>query len=284
MGANHILEASCATPPAGGTPHALGAQPEGQGVRSVAKAARILRAFGPGCRVLTVREIAESTGLPRSTCHAICTTLVAEDLLELLPIRGYQLGPGLVGMGGQVIERLGLVEAATPSMQALARITNGEIHLGQLALSWIVYLTRIEPECRVHIQNRLGLRVPVDRTGCGKAALSQMDPDRADELLAKSGVRGGELDMLHDELAAARRRGFAISGSFQPGVTSVAAALIAPDGTVVGGLSIAHRRESLDARRVAALGAAIRAAAAATSERLRGQLRSCSNEDSPAAN
>lgn len=241
------------------------------GVKSVAKAARILRTFEPGRRALTVRDIAARTGLPRSTCHAICTTLAAESLLELLPAGGYQLGPGLVGMGGQVIERLGLVEAANPSMLSLARSTSGEVHLAQLVLGWVVYLTRTEPERRVHMHNRLGLRVPAHLTGCGKAALSQMEPARVRELLGQAGVDHAAAERLLSELAGARARGFVVSGSFQPGVVSVAAALTGPDGTVVGGLSVAQRREALDRRRAVALGTAIRAAALDTSERLRWQ-------------
>ncbi len=241
------------------------------GVKSVAKAARILRAFEPGRRALTVRDIAERTGLPRSTCHAICTTLVAEDLLELLPIGGYQLGPGLVGMGGQVIERIGLLEAASPSLEALARATTGEIHLGQFVVGSVVYLARTEPERRMPMNNRLGLRVPAYLTGCGKAALSLLPTGRVRELLAQHALDDAQVERLLEELAATRLRGFAVSASFQPGVVSVAAALVAADGAVVGGLSVAHRREALDARRVVTLAAAVRAAAADTSERLRWQ-------------
>ncbi|MBM3678469.1 MAG: helix-turn-helix domain-containing protein, partial [Actinobacteria bacterium] len=102
-------------------------------VESVAKAARILATFQPDIRVLTVREIARRTDMPRSTCHAICATLAAEGLLERATGGGYRLGAVLAGMGAQVIERAGLVEAASPAMSMLSRTVGGEIHLGQFA-------------------------------------------------------------------------------------------------------------------------------------------------------
>ena len=153
-------------------------------VESVAKAARILHAFDPERRTLTVRELASRSGCPRSTCHAICATLVDEQLLERVPGGGYRLGPALAEMGGQVIERTGLVEAATPSMRGLSRAVGGEVHLGQLVGRFVIYLIRIEHERRLPMRNRMGLRAPAHLTGCGKAALAQLDPVRVRGLLA----------------------------------------------------------------------------------------------------
>ncbi|HEV2894806.1 MAG TPA: helix-turn-helix domain-containing protein, partial [Actinomycetota bacterium] len=81
----------------------------GTRVGSVAKAARVLQAFTPLVASLSVRQMAERTGIPRSTAHAICLTLCDAGLLEEGTGRGYRLGPALVGLGGQVIERTGLV-------------------------------------------------------------------------------------------------------------------------------------------------------------------------------
>lgn len=237
-------------------------------VKSVAKAAWILRAFEPGRGVLTVREIAEHTCLPRSTCHAICTTLVAENLLELLPAGGYRLADSLVEMGGQVIERVGLVEAAMPLMVALSRTTSSEVHLGQVARRWIVYLSRMTPDRGAPMRNRVGLRVPLHRTGCGKAALAQLDPRRALELARPGIADEAEAGRLLADLARARRTGFAVSDSFQSGVISVAAAVLALDGTAVGGISVARPAHGLTRTQIAALGASVTRAAAETSQRL----------------
>ncbi len=236
-------------------------------VESVAKAARILHAFDPERRTLTVRELAARSGCPRSTCHAICSTLVDEQLLERVPGGGYRLGPALAEMGGQVIERTGLVEAATPSMRGLSRAVGGEVHLGQLVGRFVIYLIRIEHERRLPMRNRMGLRAPAHLTGCGKAALAQLDPARVRSLLA--GEPGVDMDRLLAELADARRTGYVVSDSFQRGVASVAAPLFGPGNTVVGGLSVAQPERALDAARRGRVQEAVREAAAQTSERLR---------------
>jgi DNA-binding IclR family transcriptional regulator len=238
-------------------------------VASVSKAARVLRTFEPERRLLSTREIAERTGISRSTCHAICSTLVAEGLLELVPGGGFRLGAALAEMGGQVIERTGLVEAAGPSMDKLSRATGGEVHLGQLVSGYIVYLTRVEHERHLSMRNRMGLRVPADVTGCGKAALSALPRDQARELVrARAGGSSVDLDALEGELEEVRARGYVISESFQAAFTSVAAPLRGPGGAVVGGLSSAHPRGYLRGPRLTRVATEVQAAAGVTSERL----------------
>lgn len=81
-------------------------------VQSVTKAVEILKAFDSRHRVLTVRQLSSRTGIPRSTCHSLCSTLATEGLLELgNGGDGYQLGAMLARLGGQVIERTGLIDA-----------------------------------------------------------------------------------------------------------------------------------------------------------------------------
>lgn len=236
-------------------------------IESVAKAARILRTFEPERRILSVRDIAARTGVARSTCHAICVTLVDAELLEAVPGGGYRLGLGLAGMGGQVIERTGLVEASTRSMYLLSRAVGGEIHLGQLAGGWVIYLIRVEHERRLPMRNRMGLRAPAHMTGCGKAALTGATPERVRDLVGRHD--GVDVQPLLAELAEGRRRGWVVSDRWQEGVLSVAAPVFDATGAAVGGISVAHPRGVMDERRRERVGTAVCAAARQVSGQLR---------------
>jgi IclR family acetate operon transcriptional repressor len=239
-------------------------------IESVVKASTILKAFEPGRRLLTVRELAARTGISRSTCHMVCATLEGEELLEKVPGGGYRLGPALAVLGGQVIERAGLVEAALPAMHQLSREERGEVHLGQLVSSWVVYLHRIEMDRRLPMRNRKGLRAPAHLTGCGQAALSALNPERALELLRlHEDEEDLDVDEVMQNLERARAAGYAVSDRFQPGVVSVAAPLRGPGGSVLGGISVARSADVMDARRTARVGAAVIRAAGTTSERLK---------------
>jgi DNA-binding IclR family transcriptional regulator len=240
-------------------------------VGSVVKAMSVLREFTPQRRVLTVRQIATGTGLPRSTCHALCATLVSESMLEQLPGGGYRLGTELALMGGQVIERLGLVEAASGPMKDLSRRCAGEVHLGQLVGGYVVYLTRIENKRELPMRNRLGLRAPAFLTGCGKAALYCLPEDEVRELV-KTASREVDVDPdvegLLVDLREARLRGYAVSDSFQRNRTSIAAPISGRGGAIVGGISIAQTATSLPPEVIEKRGEAVAAAATEVSAKL----------------
>ena len=211
-------------------------------VAAVGKAAALLRAFGPSAPVLSVRQLAVRTGVPRSTVHALAATLAEEGLLDVVAGRGYRLGPLLVGLAGQIIERTGLV-AAVEGAAPVRRTPGQEVHVGQLVGAWVVYLHREAGPVRAPMDNRVGLRAPAWRGGCGKAALSRLPPDEVDERIARL-CRDERLDppdaaLLADELAAAREAGYLVSSSFQAGRTSVAAAVVDGDARPLGGLSVA---------------------------------------------
>ena len=212
-------------------------------VESVAKAARVLQAFTPLVTSLSLRQLADRTGIPRSTAHAICLTLCDAGLLEEVAGRGYRLGPALVGLGGQVIERTGLVGAAEGVVERLAPGDGLEIHLGQLVGGWVVYLDRASGPVRAPMRNRVGLRAPAHLTGCGKAALTLLPPDevaaRVQAVCAAEPGHLPDLAALASELAAARRTGFVVSDTFQPGRTSVAAPVPDASGAPAGGISVA---------------------------------------------
>ncbi|WP_433787779.1 IclR family transcriptional regulator [Actinomycetospora sp. CA-101289] len=212
-------------------------------VSAVGKAAALLRAFDPGVDVLSTRALAARTGIARSTVHVLAATLAAEGLLETVPGRGWRLGPLLVGLAGQIIERTGLVAAVEGSLGGLLRAAGQEVHVGQLVGGWLVYLHREAGPIRAPMDNRVGLRAPAWRGGCGKAALSRLEPAEVDERVARlcrdEDVPAPDPAALADELAVGREAGYVVSSSFQAGRTSVAAAVVDGDGRPLGGLSVA---------------------------------------------
>ncbi len=252
---------------------------------SVGKAADILRAFRPTVEVLTVRGLAERTGLPRSTVHHLCRTMCRTGLLEIVPRAGYRLGPLLLELGGLIIERTGLVEAVEGSTTALRRVPGQELHVGQLVEGWIVYLHRESGPTRVSMLNRVGMRAPAFLSGCGKSALAALDPVDADQrvrrLCREEGLPLPDMAALDHELALVRSQGFVVCRSFQPGRTSVAAAILGTDGQSVGALSLAGPNSTFPPVRMADIGEAVIAACGVASRRL--QVAGSRSGDSPPA-
>lgn len=234
-------------------------------IEVVLKATRVLRSFDPQHRVMTVREITARTGIPRSTCHALCATLVEARMLEAMPEGGYRLGPAVAWLGAQVIERIGLAEAATRTMENLARQLHGNVQLGQyVAKGWIVYLHRVEQDSDLS-RHRLGTRGPAHRTACGRAAMSRFDQIEVADIMTLH--PDADLDPFLRDLTLVRERGYAVTND-NPHVRAVAAPVIDPDGSMVGAVSFTQRREVMTERRVLTVANAIRSAAQEISQRL----------------
>lgn len=212
-------------------------------VASVAKAAAVLQAFTPLTTTLSVRQLAERTGIPRSTVHGLCSSLCDAGLLEQLRGRGYQLGPTLVTLGGHVIDRTGLVAAAERPLAAVQLDAGEEVHLAQLVESWVVYLDRRAGVRAVPMRNRVGLRALAHRTGCGRAALATLSSaDRRDRVVDgchREHVVPPSLGELDAALDDARAQGYVVNSDFHPGRTSIAAAVLDAHEQPVGGVSIA---------------------------------------------
>jgi IclR family acetate operon transcriptional repressor len=77
-----------------------------------------------------------------------------------------------------------------------------------------------------------------------------------------------DLDALARELAGARRAGFVVSDTFQPGRTSVAAPVPDPAGAPAGGISVAGPTPLLAGARLERIRDQVLAAAALVARRL----------------
>jgi hypothetical protein len=104
----------------------------------------------------------------------------------------------------------------------------------------------------VWLMIRVGLRAPAHLTGCGKAALALLPPTevaaRVEAVCAAESRHLPDLAALARELDRARRAGFVVSDTFQPGRTSVAAPIPDPAGAPAGGISVAGPTPLLAAR------------------------------------
>jgi IclR family acetate operon transcriptional repressor len=250
---------------------AAGARPA---VASVAKAAAVLHAFVPMTTALTVRQLAERTGIPRSTVHALCTTLCDAGLLESGEGHGYRLGPTLATLGGQVVDRSGLRAAAEVPLAALQLHDAYELHLAQLVESWVVIIDRrLGRRPMLMGEDRIGVRALAHMTGCGRAALSALPSSERRRRIAEGCRQDGTtvpcLSTLDAMLERAQSVGYVVSGDLHPGRRSVGAPVLGPDGRPVGGVSIASTTDRMSPSMVRSVAGAVVDLAAGISRRLR---------------
>lgn len=170
----------------------------------------VLDAFDATTPRLTLAELTERTGLPRSTTHRILDQLVALRWLEHSG-HSYVLGMRALELGGLAVAHHELRQAASPVLAELHQRTGAVATLAVLDRKDVVFVERHGRGLPSDTVTRVGGRAPAHATAAGKAMLAWLD-DRT--LTALYGERLGSrthrtitsLDALRTDLAQVRSR------------------------------------------------------------------------------
>lgn len=189
-------------------------------VPALTRAIRILELLEAAPRIaLSLHEIAGTLGIPKSTAHNLCTTMVEEKLLRRSE-GGYRLGRRLVQLGSSYVSSVDLIREFYDCCLTIPDNLNVMIQLSALDDGMnAVYLARQDCNSglRLGLSAEIGRRVPANCTASGKAllaALAPMDLERrlggARELVALTQESTSTIPQLREELAAIRSRGIAV--------------------------------------------------------------------------
>jgi len=143
--------------------------PAPTGTQTLLRGLAVIQAVADGARDL--KEIARRIGTTRSTTHRLTSCLVEERYLRVLPQVGYLLGPRLIELGFQAREEVPLVMLATPWLDELSALTGDTIHLAVRDGDEVLYLHKTPGRNGPEMRSRVGHRMPLARTGIGKALM-----------------------------------------------------------------------------------------------------------------
>ncbi|RBY83911.1 IclR family transcriptional regulator [Geodermatophilus sp. TF02-6] len=177
-----------------------------------------------------IAQIGQAVGLHRSITYRLLRTLEDHQLVERDPAGHFRLGLGMVGLARGV--RTDLQSAALPRLDALVAQLGMTAFLVVRAGDEAVTVATVEPhDSPAHVVYRPGIRHPVDRGAPGLALLLPEAPSAEDRT----------------ELRDARRLGWATSrGEVIPGVRSVAAPVLGPDGGARAALAVVFVDDAAD--------------------------------------
>ena len=142
----------------------------------------IIGAFDTSDSALTLHELTERTGLPKSTVHRMVDQLVGIGWIER-DVAGYRIGMRLFEIGGLASRRSRLSDLAYPHLHALSVATGLAVQMAILDGTDVVYLERI-PMRGLRLPTRQGGRQPAYCTALGKAMLA-FDAAAASDVLAE---------------------------------------------------------------------------------------------------
>jgi len=230
-------------------------------VPAVTRASAIMDLVAQSADPVSMSEIAQRLGLPRSSAHGLCNTLVNLGLLERRA-RGFALGGHVMAWANAFIDRSDMVGAFTRLWEQTPSLRQETVTLTILDKTDVVYVASRQGEDPFGITFRMGMRLPAAFTATGKAILSTLDDATVRRLYARglpeplteASVRS--VDSLIAELAEIRLRGFSIDDEqVRAGMICFGAPIHNFSGrTAVGGFAISVHAAGLTPARIEALG------------------------------
>ena len=211
--------------------------PDDSGIRVIARAADILRSLGHHPEGLTLSEIAQQVGLPRSTVQRIVSALDDANLvIAVSPTSGVRLGPALVALAGAA-RPFGIAELARPVLVQLAKDLGETVDLAVFGHNKTVVVDQISGIHPLVAVSAVGSSLPLHCSASGKVLLASLgDPELAKlrrhlELPSMTPRTITDWNRLDLEIEQVRKLGVAFDREeYRPGICAVAMALRGPDG------------------------------------------------------
>ncbi len=220
--------------------------PPETGTQAIDRAAELLVRVVESHRPMGIGELAEGTGLPKSTTSRLVGALERRGLIQRAGDRRVVPGPVLLRFAHRDTGA-SLVQLAMPSLRRLSELSGETINLGVPTPLGVEHLAQEDSRHFVGATNWVGRRVPYDTTANGKVlrAFSTHEPSEI------------------------RARGYATAiDELEVGLSAIAAPVLGPDGVAIAALSISAPTLRFTRERIAELVPALLEQAALVSRRL----------------
>jgi DNA-binding IclR family transcriptional regulator len=252
------------------------------GSRSVRRALAIFESLLQRGEPVSVAELVQILGIPKSTAYELVRTLSEAGYLEGAGRKGSLfLGRKLYELGMAYRNQMDLLKDGSQLIEELRDATGETVQLSVLENDLMLVLGKAEGSRPIRIISRIGSRVPVNWAAAGRLLVSDLDDAALAELLRRT-VRQSptghaivDVERLIQQIRKFRRQGYAIEiNEANDHAGCVAAPVIDAKGDCVAAISVVAPEQRLDKANRQKLIVAVCAAAERLSVRLGAPQRS----------
>lgn len=198
-------------------------------------------------------RLSSSLGLPKSSVHALCNTLLTLGYLRRQGDGGFFIGPRVMPLADAFIAGTDVAQAFNALWDDIG-IPDETVILSVLNGMDVVYVAARSGLRPLGLAFRVGMRLPAHLAASGRAMLAYLPPEAVRAIYRQTepapNVRGVSLslDALQQELAQVRERGHSIDDEgVREGVYCIGAPVFDASGSVVAGVGVCIQKAALDA-------------------------------------
>ena len=208
-------------------------------VKSHSKAIDILDVLCAARQGLTLNDLSVKCGYPKSTTHALASTMRDRGLIRQLPDGSYALGIRLFEYGSAFSRGFDISALSRPYLESLSSLTGANSVISLLDGENAVSFDYAVSSSGVQILPEIGVRLPLHCTSQGKLMLAYMPPQKVNSMYRRQALQQytphtiSDLDRLSEQLDVIREKGYAIEdGEYKVGLRSVSAPVFDSSGTL----------------------------------------------------
>jgi len=214
-------------------------EPDRKFIEALARGLDVLRAFQPGDGFLGNLEIAQRTGLPRSSVSRLTYTLTKLGYLTYSDrMEKYQLGSGVLALGYAFVSNLAIRQVAKPLMQDLANTTGTAVGLSDRDRLDMIFVEFCASANVTTFRHEIGNRVSIATSGSGRAYLATLPQEEREYFYRYLEKKNGEnwpkvKTGIEEAVASYKKRGFCCSfGDWNRDVNGIAVPLQLSQGHI----------------------------------------------------
>lgn len=190
----------------------------GDAVTAVGRTMDILEAFRRLKRPLSLTDLSEIAGIPKSSCHAIVQTLIKRGYLYSMT-RPRALYPTrrLYDIGYDIYSSDPFVERVVPLLERLRDSSRETVILGKRQGDAVIYLQVVESQNAIRYSAKPGEFKPLHSSAIGKALLGSLkEAEMRSQISAMplppiTGQTFTVPELLTQDILEGRRRGYFVS-------------------------------------------------------------------------
>lgn len=229
----------------------------------------VLECLGRDRGPVTLAELHDETGLPKSTLVRLLSELTEMQYAVRVDERpAYRLGHKVMRLGNSYLASVDISQVAGTYLTELSSRTRQTSNLGVLDGRQVLHVAIEVPDRPLRFEAAVGVKADTYCTGLGKLLLSALPDDQLEdhlpvgELVKKASLTITDLTSLRADLEATRARGYAFDDNeHSDGLRCLAVPLVS-GGRTIAALSVSGPAAEFDAEQRAEFVDALRTVAA----------------------